>query len=640
MNTFICPWILPFLSVAVALVHSETLKSFKKSNMFYVDDAIAGILFRAPSDEATHFLVGNRINFPDSASIDDLINLAHECDRALFEDATAANDAASEEYGVALLQFVGKHKGTSHASLIAALLALNSLESAIRDVTGYSTGHAPLLKTMIWELPENRVHELLLTPVGLNLRNLLWHGFLAVLPRCWFSLVLTLTRVLRVSREKNTREPKCRLGSCNMSQVNTGQFFPSANFFVNPSSLNRDEELSIWLPSLHHSLFQEYVQPWREKQQYPATCCALLSILLEHGLRLSWCNANRRPLDTVACPGRLYVTLDGHGQRRIHDLLLYPYLLDGSENRLITENTASTIALLTDLFCSSSGGQNIRARVSHGSWDEWLEEEWSHAESVSEEHTLWRTVDILVFVMQALAADKPIAYQPQFSYTAVMRNLLFQCQSNLKKLIQFSSHNSEYGKHQQAAQLFLGDVVASVMPSGLVELQDRVDLLRIDDPLLLALPTEWNSDTLFAEHILNQKLEGLGLVQNLLEHVAAASSQLIQDLDDSLLEYPALGTRKKKSALRLVYGSRCMGCHLYSMAYNLAVFSLNEFDMDQYDQELDLKKALERTCMVVSTTQTMLRFNVDRARQSIVEYSKSKAVRQVFRAIAAHLKNG
>ena len=629
---FFCAWILPYFSVGEALVHSEKIESFTKSFMHFVDDSIVDILFRAPSDAATQFFVDNHISFPDSANIDDLVDLAHQCDRVLFEDTKNPSD---EEFGLALSIFVGQHEGPSHASLIAALLAVNGLESAIRDVTGYSTGHAPLLKTMIRELPERRVYELLLTPAGLNLRNLLWHGFLAVLPRCWFSLVLTLTQVLAVSREKISSEPNVMSGSRRIPQVDTGSFFPPSDLFMESLSLSRNEGLSIWLPSSHYSLVQNHIQPWIDGRKYPATCCALLSILLEHGLRLSWCMANHRPLDRIAYPGKFYVTLDGHGQRRIHDLLLHPYLLDGSPNRLITDDTASIISLLTDLFCSSSGGQNIRASVSHGSWDEWLVEEWSRPEVTSQDHPLWRTVNILVFAMDSLATDTPITYQPQFSYTAVMRNSLRQCESNLKELIQFSECNHVYDEHLKAAQTLLGNLLTSTTPSGLLALQEELELLHVDDPLLRALPSQWNRDTLLAEYTLNEKLHGLSLVLSLLEDVAVATHQLVHDLDHALQEYPNLSSRKKKSALRFVYDSSRMGIHLYTIAYNLAVFSLNHVDKDNYDQELDLKRALERTSMTVSTTQTMLRLNVDRARQAIVEYSKSKAVRQAFHAIAA-----
>ena len=71
---------------------------------------------------------------------------------------------------------------------IATLLALNFLESSIRYSTGQSTGRAPLLKTMISEIPDAELRtlaQLLLLPTGLNLRNLLWYVMY-----CFGSIVL------------------------------------------------------------------------------------------------------------------------------------------------------------------------------------------------------------------------------------------------------------------------------------------------------------------------------------------------------------------------------------------------------------------------------------------------------------------
>jgi hypothetical protein len=630
------------LSVVMALVCPEKAASFRDAfiHSHYVDVSIADIIFSGPSDETTNFISGNRITFPESANISDLVNLAHECDRAVYESEALVKDASYiADFEVALSKFAEQHAGESRACFIATLLALNGLESAIRQATGYRSGHAPLLKTMIQELPEPRVFELLLTPAALNMRNLLWHGFLVALPRCWLSLVLILTQSLLTSQDKKAIAPKpCnQLDLYSITQVDSVLFGTSINLLAKPSTLNRDQGLSTWLQESHLTLYRNYIQPWIDSRQYPATCCALLSILVEHGLRLRWCMANERPLDTVARCDQLYVTLDGHGQRQTHDLLLHPYLLDGSKNRLITDDLASIMALLTDLFCSSSGGPNIRACVSHGSWDSWVVEEWTSPRHSSEGHLLWRTVEILVFAMDALETNTPITYQPQFSYTAVTRKSLLEIQSNLKQLIHFPEFSSVYHEYSERDHSLFGDGLASAIPPELLSLQDHLDLLVVQDPLLRALPADWNRDLFFAEHALNQKLADLGLVRSLFEDVAAASHQLLQDLNHALQEYPTLSARKKKSVLRFVYVSCPMAIHLYTLAYNVAALSLNVSDKDSNGTDLDLKKALERTRMVVSTTQTLLREKADRARNAIVAYSKGKAIRQVCRIIAGHL---
>jgi hypothetical protein len=63
--------------------------------------------------------------------------------------------------------------------------------------------------------------------------------------------------------------------------------------------------------------------------------------------------------------------------------------------------------------------------------------------------------------------------------------------------------------------------------------------------------------------------------------------------------------------------------------------SMNHYCDCETDEEIDLKKALERTRMVVSTTQTLLRDNVDRVRNAVVEYSKGKAIRHAFCILTA-----
>jgi len=157
--------------------------------------------------------------------------------------------------------------------------------------------------------------------------------------------------------------------------------------------------------------------------------CAILTVLLEHGLRQDWCRCNQRPWDAMARPGAYYVTLDGHGQRHQHNLLLFPYVLvdndddddeheeggggkwngdnhDHNENgeqnivavdgqceagaspssvsdsknasppvnQLLYHLGAPLTSLLSDLFVSPYG-PNLRAALAHGSLNDLLEDE-------------------------------------------------------------------------------------------------------------------------------------------------------------------------------------------------------------------------------------------------------------------------
>ena len=80
-----------------------------------------------------------------------------------------------------------------------------------------------------------------------------------------------------------------------------------------------------------------------EQKPAPATIVAvLLTLLLEHGLRLLWCESNQRPLDRVARPHHFYVTLDGHGQRHKHDVILHPYVGGGAARAAAKTTVRST----------------------------------------------------------------------------------------------------------------------------------------------------------------------------------------------------------------------------------------------------------------------------------------------------------
>lgn len=191
----------------------------------------------------------------------------------------------------------------------------------------------------------------------------------------------------------------------------------------------------------------------------PSTICAILTVVLEHALRMEWCRANDRPNDRIARPGAFYVTLDGHGQRHVHDLILHPYLLDvGTDNsarmggtgprrknRLIMTQMddstdqvvevqqeqqqqpashmrvaskksvgtldGSTWSLLTDLYCSPFG-PNVRASIAHGLWDDYLQNEWCDSTdsttkmNAASRRKLWDMVETILTAMDRVAAKE------------------------------------------------------------------------------------------------------------------------------------------------------------------------------------------------------------------------------------------
>lgn len=124
-----------------------------------------------------------------------------------------------------------------------------------------------------------------------------------------------------------------------------------------------------WLPRSLHPLWYLAIESYEAKTK-PVSTMAILIVLLESGLRQTWCRCNQRS-DPIAVPAEYFVTLGGFGQRKHnhHKIDFPPYLLEnGCRNELILEVEGSTAVLITDLFCSP-GGPNVRGLVSHGSYD-------------------------------------------------------------------------------------------------------------------------------------------------------------------------------------------------------------------------------------------------------------------------------
>ena len=330
-----------------------------------------------------------------------LVALARECDSVLYQNSSSALHTNP------LVQM-----GQCNRTIVAAtLLALNGLESEICRATGYSAGRAPLLKHMLQKMtmePTASILRTLLLPTpGLNLRNLLWHGFCgSELPRQWLALVLILTNTLKQSHASlDENQNHGMIQSQRDNPSNLPKLHPAMKLLLNDARVDDSEAiLKGWLPKSHHGLL-ELALEWKHSK--PACSIALLSIILEHGLRLEWCRVNQCPEHAMAQPGAYYVTLDGHGQKHQHDLILHPYISDDlihndsdRENKLISHLGGATVALLTDLFASSCGGPNLRASLAHNMWDDHVERELT---SGHVQHELVDVVDLVIVAMEGAA---------------------------------------------------------------------------------------------------------------------------------------------------------------------------------------------------------------------------------------------
>jgi hypothetical protein len=562
--------------------------------------------------------------FPHSCSIGDLVDLAVECDNLIFDSSDDKQKPKLKHHDfVDELVKCCKESNKPAAFTASILLALNGLESEIRHSAGYRSGRAPLLKTMISRIPNadiGRVCEILLLPKGLNLRNLVWHGFVSQIPRPWLALVLVLNILL--NQVKGFHAPRLFNPSLVMDLRSQSEFQTVFDYKLDLRQAS--SSIQSWLPESHAELWQLAVS-WYEERRRPVSTIALLSILLEHGIRLEWCKCNDRPADAIAQPSSFYVTLDGHGQRYIHNLLLHPFLMnDVEKNKLIDNYPGSTISLLTDLFCSSSGGPNIRSTVSHGSWDTFLISEWTKENYCHKKTSLlWDNAEAILVAMEWTASKLPTLYSPVFSYTAVTRRELSLAQKAIQDLKQIQSH--EYNSILlESARAEFGE-----LPDEVLSLQIAIE---IETVLLDPKRGLWSTQDVYREHDLNKRLANSGASHTLLQDVRAATTIHIEHLQEAV-DYLTntdreKNKRKRKRSLRVIYSSR-IAIILYEFVMGIAVLSLrqNLEDDFQYLEPQNMLKAVERSRMVTSTVESFLHSNLERALKSIKDYTNGKVIK-------------
>lgn len=342
---------------------------------------------------------------------------------------------------------------------IATQFSLLMLESNIRCLTCNENGKAPLLKDMIEQIgslasakqnifmnqkgcnPHKElvgILRILLLPNegNLNLRNLVWHGFLSKVDRKWLSLTIILSLsiqkqflndaiaadVLGVPSEQNkifkaavvTPSPIMDLHKFNSypSVIKNGRNILQKSQIQNlyqkltlppleyasmmtngsiTSITNSTLDSSIaksFVPASYHRMLKFVLEIYLQPQPYSPTCfIAVITPILEHSLRLLWCDVNGRPMDKMARSGDYYVTLDGIGQKDKHDVMINAYIhqlatsptsseslsepINKQENKLIHVLGGAAFSLLTDLFGSPSG-PNVRSTVAHGLWNQYL----------------------------------------------------------------------------------------------------------------------------------------------------------------------------------------------------------------------------------------------------------------------------
>lgn len=445
--------------------------------------------------------------------------------------------------------------------------------------------------------------------------------------------------------------------------------------------------LQQWLPESHHGLL-ELALEWR-KANKAACCLSLLSILLEHGLRLHWCRVNDVAQDVMARPGAYYVTLDGHGQRHRHKLLLDP----SPDNRLVSVLSGTTVALCTDLFVASSKqGPNLRAALAHGLYDSQIECELLDTGPTTTDTTnpcnnmnttcngdddhdaldcdscggcLTRNVvDLVLLAMTGAAVaatdtrDAP-AMRATTTTSPTREVVLQQCQHSSfvyrpvysYRAVALQNVKGALRQLDRLQQLLLVPSLTAVS-TRIMYSTDAVAVLRnalgnstvfhnVSSKVvsMLEIATddgdeEWTAPHVFQEHKLNMILAKCG-----------ATCQLFKDVATAIAVRREYGTvlperQQVEFAFTIYKFATLVG--LLSFHHFVLQLSLQDTksttttttSSDDDDETLQmLKKAVERSRMLVSTVSTFLPKCPQRSLQAVDHYIKSKAIKSIIRTV-------
>lgn len=250
-----------------------------------------------------------------------------------------------------------------------------------------------------------RLLKILFLPSGLNLRNLVWHGFMvpAEFPKCFSCLMVVLLLALPQSGSDSDDERGEPFGDTDELLFNVKSY--DDRFVFNNSNV-RDQLSQLFGVKANRARLQEllttaerqaskFIPRGRRnlvKKAFEALLTgdelwflfALLPVL-EHAIRINFIATNQAKFGISSEYGTAqidayYSTLDGFGQRDKHQVLLHPnVVLSNGEaengdsvgeagvnlNALYTTLPSAALAVCLDLFMMSSG-PNLRAKLCHG----------------------------------------------------------------------------------------------------------------------------------------------------------------------------------------------------------------------------------------------------------------------------------
>lgn len=634
-------------------------------------------------------------------SMEQLVSLASQSELALLKGGGMRDDSLLPSSIRGLLQIIPeKHyfdeKNCSNREsgeyfLIATLLALNMVENSIRHLLGKENGKAPLLKDMIDiistrqgdnALPKSLLavlRTLLLPKNGLNLRNLLWHGFLPTIHPRWFALSVVLVLSLDELTGSSSFQDHC-LGANLQNLSAMRQHHELVAILDHGRALLSSREMmttferrvirSKIIPRSHVELFRVSLK----FVNFPIVFASVAGPLIEHLLRLMWCDENKQN-KYIAEPGSYYVTLDGHGQRGKHEVVIMPFFsqpqqvnaTETNKNQLVYRLGGSRMAFLMDMFTAPSGAPNIRASVAHGAFNKHLFEELVAIEG--EKDGTGKNVDELKDMTSAfisvlntlcddvqccprisdgtnnLEANVPISlYRPCFSYSAILLAELDSMVNKMKPFYKFI-HDGHYLKYaRNASQSQMQEDVAYKVADMSQSIETIVGMQESIYRSFKRKKSKFTDDDFFRENTNNLRASECGAAQLLLSEISQAASSSLQDLNDGIAmlqeDKIQLSSRRRKQIYRICSSAK-LTLDFYSFAAYCALLYIDSRQDDiNASRYIDLHTkisgkltdddffvAVKRSRMAVSTFSTTNTFN--RALSALTQYAAGKAVKAI-----------
>ncbi|XP_076803073.1 endoplasmic reticulum membrane-associated RNA degradation protein-like isoform X9 [Clavelina lepadiformis] len=260
--------------------------------------------------------------------------------------------------------------------VLKMLYICSTLEHSLRSVYRLKDGHDPLLlrdllssKPLKETFGETRMKFLQVLfggPLSLNLRNLLWHGFISPneLPSMYFHVLLfTIVEMSVFLDDQNLLVGMKKLplvqkdfvrGVLNERLATTLRSF-EANRGCDVANMNELYETSPYIPKSMLVYFKYSLNLYRSRRF--GDCVMILLPQLEHLLRCRFSFCNKCPERVMTAEStEFYTTLDD---------VLSSNLKQGGENYLRYELGDNFMVLLRDLFVLQDG-LRLRDHLSHG----------------------------------------------------------------------------------------------------------------------------------------------------------------------------------------------------------------------------------------------------------------------------------